>query len=82
MKIGEHFSDVASIYKNIRTTDIEPVLYIGKILSNIQNLKIADVGCGDGRYDELFLKHLSNIEILYCIYTNEYMLNSLKNFFL
>jgi len=82
VKIGEHFSDLAPRYKSLRTTDHEPICYIGKILSHINDLKIADIGCGDGRYDELLLKYLDNIKTLYCVDNNADMLKSLNKSFL
>lgn len=81
MKIKEHFSDLASKYKSLRITDSEPIYYIEKFLSRMKDLKIADIGCGDGRYDELFLEYLDNIETLYCVDSNIDMLNNLDKSF-
>jgi ubiquinone/menaquinone biosynthesis C-methylase UbiE len=82
MDTKKHFNNLSPIYKTLRTTDEKPVKYISKQLANIPNLKMADIGCGDGRYDELLIKRLSNLEILYCVDTNKKMLQSLESYFL
>ena len=51
-----HFSKIASSYKEMRTTDIEPILFINKKLKGLTRVKAADIGCGAGRYDLVFFK--------------------------
>jgi len=53
-----HFSRLASSYRQVRTTDVEPIPFIGETLKGLPEVKAADVGCGDGRYDILILLSL------------------------
>jgi len=46
----DHFSNIASKYRMIRTTDTKPILHIKNRLNGKTRINIADVGCGDGRY--------------------------------
>jgi len=48
--MSEHFSQVASIYSQVRTIDYELINYITKKLAPMSNIVAADIGCGDGRY--------------------------------
>jgi SAM-dependent methyltransferase len=59
----EHFSKVSSCYKDVRTTDIEPVLYISDLLKDAHEIEAVDIGCGDGRYDLLLFRHLKNLSL-------------------
>lgn len=74
----DHFSQVASRYRNVRTTDIEPVVYIGESLKHLPETRAADVGCGDGRYDLLFFRYLNNLHLT-CVDINESMLEQVSN---
>jgi ubiquinone/menaquinone biosynthesis C-methylase UbiE len=83
-----HFSEIASEYNVLRTTDIEPILYISEKLKDRESIRAADVGCGAGRYDLLLFKHLNDLHLT-CIDINEPMLekaaellknNGIKNF--
>ena len=49
-KIENHFTEVAPIYRKLRTTDIEPILFIARELSDSVQTHGADIGCGAGRY--------------------------------
>jgi ubiquinone/menaquinone biosynthesis C-methylase UbiE len=69
----EHFSDVAVLYNDLRTTDLEPVMFIKDMLDGNGNIAAADIGCGAGRYSLQFLQHLG-IHHLACIDVNESML--------
>ena len=75
-----HFSDVAPIYRGIRTTDLEPVRYIADLLKPYQQVVVADVGCGAGRYDRLLFDHVGEGLFLHCVDANEYMLEELKSY--
>ena len=79
-KTNDHFSEIASKYRNLRTTDFDPILYIKKQLNKNSGISMADVGCGDGRYSLELLKCLSNQSYLHCIDFNENMLLYLKNY--
>ena len=78
--IDRHFSKIAHDYRYLRRTDIEPILYITKILRNIPMIEAADVGCGTGRYDLKLFHHLSGRLLLHCIDQNENMLDELKKY--
>ncbi|MFC1979983.1 class I SAM-dependent methyltransferase [Chloroflexota bacterium] len=71
--IYEHFSDVAVLYNNLRTTDLEPVIFIKNMMNGNGNIAAADIGCGAGRYSLQFLLHL-DLHHLACIDVNESML--------
>ena len=74
-----HFSRVASRYRQVRTTDIEPIAFIGETLSGLPEVTAADVGCGDGRYNLLLFRHLNNLHLT-CIDINEYMLEEVLDY--
>jgi len=76
-RIGTHFSKVAYKYKDVRTTDSEPVLFINKKLQNLIKIEAADVGCGVGRYDIELFQYSGERLYLTCIDDNENMLNEL-----
>jgi len=72
-----HFAKISSVYRQIRSTDVEPIAFIGETLKNLPEVKAADVGCGDGRYNLLLFQHLNNL-LLTCIDINESMLEQVK----
>ena len=74
-----HFLKIAPSYKDIRTTDIEPILFIKENLKDFTEIKAVDIGCGAGRYDLLFFQHLKNL-YLTCIDINESMLMETSNY--
>ena len=74
----EHFSGVAGLYNDLRTTDLEPVMFIKDMLDGNDNIDAADIGCGAGRYNLLFLQHLG-LHHLACIDVNESMLKQVSN---
>lgn len=76
---NDHFSKIASNYKELRTTDVDHIEYIKKLLDKKSQINIADVGCGDGRYSLEILKSFENC-YLYCIDFNENMIQHLKNY--
>ena len=81
-KIENHFAEIAPRYRKLRTTDMEPILFIEKELSDINRLHGADIGCGTGRYTLRLAKQLGKkCHLLYCIDKSEHMLVQLKNFF-
>jgi ubiquinone/menaquinone biosynthesis C-methylase UbiE len=77
---NDHFSEIASKYRNLRTTDSDLILYIKNQLNKKSGIRIADVGCGDGRYSLELLKCLSSQSYLHCIDFNENMLLYLKDY--
>ena len=74
----EHFSGVSVLYNNLRTTDLEPVMFIKDMLDGNDNIAAADIGCGAGRYSVQFLQHLG-LHHLTCIDVNESMLEQVSN---
>ena len=72
-----HFSKIAPIYEDLRTTDLEPILCVKKRLKNLTKIEAADVGCGVGRYDIELFHYLGERLYLTCIDDNENMLNEL-----
>ena len=74
----EHFSDVAVLYNTLRTTDLEPVMFIKDMMNSNGNIAAADIGCGAGRYSLQFLRHLC-LHHLTCIDINESMLEQVSS---
>ena len=75
-----HFSKIASKYKDLRTTDFDHIQHIKNRLSKKSEIIMADVGCGDGRYSFELLKCLEDDCYLHCIDYNESMLKHLKSY--
>ncbi len=76
-EVHPHFSRIAHRYKDLRTTDAEPVLFVEKKLQNFNNIEAADVGCGTGRYAIKLFHHLGERLHLRCIDYNRRMLKEL-----
>jgi len=79
-EIHKHFSKIASKYRSLRTTDLEPILHIKNKLNGKSGISIADVGCGDGRYSLELLRCLGDNCYIHCIDSNENMLKHLKDY--
>jgi len=77
MKMHHHFSKVAHKYEDLRTTDLEPILFIKGKLQNLARIEAADVGCGAGRYDLKLFQYLGDRLRLTCIDSNKEMLGEL-----
>lgn len=81
-KIENHFMEIAPRYRKLRTTDMEPILFIERELNNADQMHGADIGCGAGRYTLRLAKQLGKkCHSLHCIDKSEHMLIQLKNFF-
>ena len=76
----DHFSAIASKYRNVRTLDTKPILHIKNKLKEKPKISMADIGCGDGRYSLELLKCLGDKCYLHCIDSNEKMLIYLENY--
>jgi ubiquinone/menaquinone biosynthesis C-methylase UbiE len=76
--INTHFSTIAQKYRELRTTDLEPIYYIKKEVENFSKIIAADVGCGVGRYVLKLFRNLGDKLYLYCIDCNREMLEELK----
>ena len=74
----DHFSQVASIYSQIRTIDYELINYITKKLASMSNIVAADIGCGDGRYSIKLIEKLRNRLSLTCVDNNYEMLQQIS----
>lgn len=79
-KTDSHFSEIAPKYRNLRTTDLDPVLHIKNQLNEKSEIKMADIGCGDGRYSLELLKHLGDKCYIHCVDSNKNMLIYLKDY--
>jgi len=76
--MSDHFSQVASIYSQIRTIDYELIDYITKKLAFKQTIVAADIGCGDGRYSIKLIEKLRNRLSLTCVDNNYEMLQQIS----
>jgi len=74
-----YYTEIAPKYRELRTTDSEPVDFLCGLLSARRRIEAADMGCGVGRYAKLFLENLGDGAFLHCFDTNEYMLNQLES---
>ena len=72
-----HFAKVAGVYRQMRTTDEEPILHIRDQLAGRPAVAAADVACGAGRYDLLLFRHLSNLRLA-CLDVSREMLAQLS----
>jgi ubiquinone/menaquinone biosynthesis C-methylase UbiE len=76
----KHFSDIAKKYRNLRTTDSEPITLIVNKLYNMESIEAVDVGCGAGRYDMLLYRYLGDKLKLTCLDANADMLKNLSTY--
>ena len=72
-----HFAKVAGVYRDVRTTDEEPILHIRDQLAGRPGVTAADIGCGAGRYDLLLFRHLPNLRLA-CVDASAEMLAQLS----
>lgn len=77
--MNNHFSKVASNYRQLRTTDVEPIVLIGKTLKGLPKVWAADIGCGAGRYDLLLFQYINNLHLT-CIDINDSMLRQVADY--
>ena len=75
----DHFSEVADVYRDVRTTDLAPIHHIRDRLTQRDKVMAADIGCGAGRYDRLLFEHLPNLHLI-CIDANPEMLERLRRY--
>ncbi|MEK7481723.1 MAG: class I SAM-dependent methyltransferase [Patescibacteria group bacterium] len=78
--IHHHFSKIACQYRDLRTTDLEPILFIKNKLQKYPEIVATDVGCGAGRYDLKLFQYLGKKLFLYCVDANKKMLKQLTDF--
>lgn len=72
-----HFTEVSSVYRDVRTTDREPVERIAKELGSLPRPRGADIGCGAGRYDLLMFEIIAGLHLT-CIDANPAMLAQVR----
>jgi ubiquinone/menaquinone biosynthesis C-methylase UbiE len=78
--VSDHFSEIAPVYRDLRTTDLQPVRYVVKHLRGVSRISAADVGCGAGRYDLILFQHLARkIDHFYCVDTTQGMLEQVTD---
>ena len=77
--MNDHFSRVANSYNDIRTTDLEPIVFIKGGLDGKRHVEAADIGCGAGRYCLKLLQHLDILHLT-CIDVNESMLEQTADY--
>ncbi len=71
--MSRHFTEVSSVYRDVRTTDPEPVAQIATELRGSADVKGVDIGCGDGRYDLLLFQAMPRLRLT-CVDANAAML--------
>jgi len=76
-RLRNHFSKIAHKFDNLRMTDLEPILSIKKKLQNLKKIDVADIGCGEGRYDIELFRYLRERLHLTCVDDNKHMLSTL-----
>jgi ubiquinone/menaquinone biosynthesis C-methylase UbiE len=76
-EVYTHFSEIARKYGDLRTTDRDPILTIQKKLRKLTEIKAADIGCGEGRYDIELFDHLGERFSLTCVDLNDNMLKQM-----
>ena len=72
-----HFTEVSSVYRDVRTTDREPVERIAMELADLPRPRGADIGCGAGRYDFLMFETIPGLHLT-CIDANPAMLEQVR----
>jgi len=78
-KFHLHFNQIAPRYRDLRFTDMAPIIFITNKLQDLPNIHAADIGCGAGRYSLKFMEHLGEKCHLYCIDSTQGMLRQLKD---
>jgi len=78
--IQHHFSRIADRYRQLRTTDEEPIDFIAKELRELLYVEAADVGCGCGRYSSLLYKYMGSKLRLSCVDVTHSMLKELDRY--
>ncbi len=71
--MDRHFTEVSSVYREVRTTDHDPVAYVARTLAGRDRIRGADIGCGDGRYDVLMFEAIPGLRLT-CVDANAAML--------
>ena len=80
-KMHDNFLHIAPQYRQLRTTDLGPILFITNKLQDLPKVHAADIGCGAGRYSLKFVQHLGEKCHLFCLDNNREMLRHLREHF-
>ncbi len=72
----DHFTKIAKVYRDLRTTDEEPIHLIRNELRDRDATKAIEIGCGAGRYTFLLFQHIPNLTLT-CVDANPGMLAEL-----
>lgn len=75
--MDRHFTGVSSVYRDVRTTDREPVEQIAKELKGLPSPNGADIGCGAGRYDLVMFQTIPGLHLT-CVDANQAMLEQVR----
>ena len=73
----DHFTKIAKVYRDVRTTDEEPVRRIRDELGDRNAVKAMEIGCGAGRYTFLLFRDIPNLTLT-CVDVNPGMLAELS----
>ena len=79
---AQDFSQIATEYRGLRTTDPEPIRTIAHDLRDESSVQAIDVGCGEGRYDLLLYRHLGSKLRLCCVDVTYEMLREMGQYLL
>lgn len=77
-----HFLHIAPKYRELRTTDLGPIIHITNKMQNFEKIHAIDIGCGGGRYSLRFLQHMGEKCHLFCSDNNSGMLRQLSGYFM
>lgn len=77
-KMYGHFSEIASSYSSVRIMDSEPVAFIASKIKDARTTRIADIGCGDGRYSIRLAESSPSLSIS-CVDDNQGMIDQLND---
>ena len=75
--VQEHFTSVAAVYRELRTTDEAPIDRIWRSLDRKPGLRVADIGCGTGRYTQLLFDYLGPDTTMFCVDFTRAMLDEM-----
>ncbi len=62
-QMHEHFSKISTSYNIMRSTDVDPILYIREKVKHKETVKAVDVGCGGGRYCLLMFQYIPGLHL-------------------
>ena len=75
--MNDHFTKIAKVYRDVRTTDEDPIRRIRNGLGDRDATKGMEIGCGTGRYTFLLFQNIPNLTLT-CVDVNSGMLAELS----